>query len=266
MEKFTLRTIYKMFAEYGFWAQKAKDDPSTILAKKNIDIQRFLSAFYSFDVYTYALVDITDLKIVKVGGTISQMTGYEPSYFEGRSFYRFLKLHTLQDIYKSLKGSKKYFEYLYSQSHENRKSIKANRTLDLIKQDGSKIHVLVQGIPVLFNAKMEVIMFLLICTDISELKNDHKFTHFIIDSSNENQVKKILIDNSVDENDNVFSPSPSESKVLLHLSNGLSSKQIADQLYISQHTVRTHRKNMLKKFDCRSSSELVRKAVLEGWI
>jgi DNA-binding CsgD family transcriptional regulator len=266
VERTLLSKVFKLFSDYVLFAQKAKGDASTLQAKSNLDVSTFLNAFHSFDLYTYALVDITELKIVKVGDTIKQMTGYGPDYFEGNSFYKFLKLHSLQDIYKSLIGSSNYFKYLYSKDKEKRPFIKANRTLDLIKRDGSRIHVLVQGIPVLFNSKMEVIMYLLICTDITEFKNDHKFTHFIIDSSDENQIKKIVINHDEFENNNVHIPSPAERKVLTHLSNGLSSQQIADKLFISQHTVRTHRKNMLKKFECNTSSALVRKAILKGWI
>jgi DNA-binding CsgD family transcriptional regulator len=266
MERSTLRTIFKLFIDYGIITQKAKGDPSTVQAKKNLNIESFLQAFHSFEVYSYALVDVTDKKIVKVGGTIKQLTGFEPNYFEGKSLFKFFRLHSLQDIYKSLRGSQQYFNYLYSADKEKRPSIKANRTLDLFKKDGSKIHVLVQGIPVLFNAKMEVIMFLLICTDITEFKPDSKFTHFIIDSSDPEEIKKITIDHADSDHEIPFGPSPAEKKVLAQLSIGLSSKEIADKLFISQHTVRTHRKNMLKKFDCSSSSSLVRKAILNGWI
>jgi len=130
----------RLFSEYSLFAQKAKGDLRTVKAKNNLDIEDFLKAFHSFDLYTYALIDITDLKVVRVGGTIKQLTGFDPDYFEGKGFHRFLKLHTLHDIYKSLKGGIQYFKYLYAQSKENRPFINANRTLDLIKKDGVKVH------------------------------------------------------------------------------------------------------------------------------
>lgn len=266
MSKSVFKSVLKLFSEYSFFAQKGKGDLSTVIAKKNLDIQSFLKSFHSFDVFTYALVDVSDLKIIKVGGTFKQITGFDPSQFEGKGYYKFLKLHSLPDIYKSLIGGNQYFKYLYSLPGEKRSFVKANRTLDLIKANGKKIHVLVQGIPVLFNEKMEVIVYLLVCTDISAIKTDHKFTHFIIDSSDENQVKKIEIRHSETENNSDATPSSAEIKVLVNLSNGLSSKKIADKLFISEHTVRTHRKNMLKKFQCRSSIELIRKAITKGWI
>lgn len=266
MSKSIFKSILKLFSEYSFFAQKGKGDISTVLAKKNLDIQSFLKSFHSFDVFTYCVVDVSDLKIIKVGGTFKQITGYDLSLFEGKGFHTFLKLHTLKDIFKSIKGGNQYFKYLYSLPKKNRPFVKANRTLDLIKANGTRIHVLVQGIPVLFNEKMEVILFLLICTDISAIKTDHKFTHFIIDASDENQIKKIEIHHSESENNNESVPSSAEIKVLVNLSHGLSSKMIADKLFISEHTVKTHRKNMLKKFQCGSSSELIRKAITKGWI
>lgn len=38
-----------------------------------------------------------------------------------------------------------------------------------------------------------------------------------------------------------------ELEILSHISEGLSSKQIANRLFISKNTVDTHRRNILKK-------------------
>ncbi len=48
-----------------------------------------------------------------------------------------------------------------------------------------------------------------------------------------------------------------EQEILYCMAAGLTSKQIADKLYISQHTVSTHRKNMLRKSGAKCSAELV---------
>ncbi|MEP1094510.1 MAG: response regulator transcription factor [Cyclobacteriaceae bacterium] len=47
---------------------------------------------------------------------------------------------------------------------------------------------------------------------------------------------------------------------------GLTSSQIADKLFISLHTVKTHRKNILKKLDLHNSSELIQYALNNGII
>jgi DNA-binding CsgD family transcriptional regulator len=48
-----------------------------------------------------------------------------------------------------------------------------------------------------------------------------------------------------------------EIEILKMISDGYVSKQIADKLSISFHTVNTHRRNMLKKTHSVTSSELV---------
>lgn len=54
---------------------------------------------------------------------------------------------------------------------------------------------------------------------------------------------------------------PREKEVLELVARGYSTKQIADQLSISNRTVETHRVNMLKKFKASNSAELIKKAI-----
>lgn len=48
-----------------------------------------------------------------------------------------------------------------------------------------------------------------------------------------------------------------EKEVIQHLTLGATSKEIADKLFISLHTVHTHRKNILRKTNCTSKEQLV---------
>lgn len=51
-----------------------------------------------------------------------------------------------------------------------------------------------------------------------------------------------------------------ERQVLRLVASGFSSKQIADNLAISENTVETHRRNLLKKFKVNNSTALVKEA------
>ena len=51
-----------------------------------------------------------------------------------------------------------------------------------------------------------------------------------------------------------------EIEIIKCLADGLSSPEMAKKLYISEHTVRTHRKNILKKTGMASTSQLIRYA------
>jgi len=51
--------------------------------------------------------------------------------------------------------------------------------------------------------------------------------------------------------------SPKEKEIIKHVAKGLSSKEIADELFISIHTVETHRRNLLKKLKLNNTASLV---------
>ncbi|MEM9857650.1 MAG: response regulator transcription factor, partial [Bacteroidota bacterium] len=70
-------------------------------------------------------------------------------------------------------------------------------------------------------------------------------------SSNENKIKDYQL-------------SEREVDIIKCLADGLSSSQMADKLFISIHTVRTHRKNILRKLDLHNSPELIQYAINHG--
>ena len=55
-----------------------------------------------------------------------------------------------------------------------------------------------------------------------------------------------------------------EQQIVRLISRGHTSMVISKELFISKHTVETHRKNILRKLNLNSSKELVRFAVLQG--
>lgn len=57
-----------------------------------------------------------------------------------------------------------------------------------------------------------------------------------------------------------------EKEVVRCLANGMNSKTIAESLFISQHTVKTHRRNIMHKLGVKTSAELVRLAMEKGII
>lgn len=51
-----------------------------------------------------------------------------------------------------------------------------------------------------------------------------------------------------------------ELEVLHYLAEGLTTKEIAQKMFISTRTVETHRANMLKKLDVKNTAELIKRA------
>lgn len=57
-----------------------------------------------------------------------------------------------------------------------------------------------------------------------------------------------------------------EIEVIRCIANGLSSIEIADKLFISELTVKQHRKNILIKSDCRNTAQLISHCIRQGLI
>lgn len=266
--KLTLfKKILYSFQEMVSMSQKPAGDANTIEKKKNFSFDDYLRVFHAFEIYMYLLVDLTSNNVIEVGGPVKQFTGYEKEMFLNKGYGFALKVHRLLEMAKAAKGGAKYWKYLYNQPPEKRPFIKSNRIMDVITKDGTAKPVLIQSIPVLFNDKMQVVYMLNIISDVSEFYPKKTFKHFITDSSDPENIIKIKLDDK-DDFTNMHKPllSAAEIRVLELMGKGLSSKQIAAELFLSEFTVSNHRKSMLKKTESASSAELIRKAVSEGWI
>ena len=57
-----------------------------------------------------------------------------------------------------------------------------------------------------------------------------------------------------------------ESEILRHIALGYSNAEIADKLDISVKTVEAHKSNSLKKLAMKSRKDIIRYAILQGWM
>ncbi len=135
----------------------------------------------------------------------------------------------------------------------------------IIRQDGTTGWYLHQ-IKVLDTDKNnKVHMGFKMITDISDFKKDES-VNMVVSKKNELGVyTNIFAQNFICDSPK-YVISNREKEVLLLLGNGKGSKEIADSLSISEHTVSSHRKNLMKKMEAKSSGELLKKAISNGII
>jgi DNA-binding CsgD family transcriptional regulator len=100
--------------------------------------------------------------------------------------------------------------------------------------------------------------------NIDSVKTDNYIT-FKVSKKDEMETFQPIFSQSfvVDEE---FLLSDRELEILQLLSEGKSSAEIAELLFISKHTVNTHRQNMLEKTSTRNTIELLKLAKKEGSI
>lgn len=73
-------------------------------------------------------------------------------------------------------------------------------------------------------------------------------------------ISDLMIKNMALEGSQVKPLSERETEVLKLVSEGKTTKEIADMLFVSVRTVETHRVNMMKKLNVQNTAELIKKA------
>jgi len=126
-----------------------------------------------------------------------------------------------------------------------------NLTYRLRKKDGTYLKVLRQASICEIDNKGRLVSNFSILTDISFINNNDKVEWELF----ANELDVDLFNASVrKEFANFFTPR--ETNIIKLVLAGNTSRQIAEELFISAHTVSSHRKNILKKSRCSNVSEL----------
>lgn len=115
--------------------------------------------------------------------------------------------------------------------------------------------------------EMGVDGYLLKNADFSEIKMAMERvlegkTYFSMDITDK-MVKQMRSHNP---NENLANITPTETKILNLLSQGLTTGEISRKMGITDNTVNAYKKNLFNKFDARNMSHLISKAISRGYI
>ncbi len=156
----------------------------------------------------------------------------------------------------------KVFSYGIENPHTCLNNIIGNMTFQYKKKGGGFFQMLQKTMAVETNAEGLPVLYLRHLYDISHLI--HPSVGLIINTPDENIIWTY---NSLNKSlDKVNLLSSQEKKVLGFLAEGRCSKEIADLLFISSHTIDTHRRNLLRKTHCIDTTALVTYAKMTGLI
>jgi DNA-binding CsgD family transcriptional regulator len=239
--------------------------------ESGIIIDRFRSSHDAPSHYapvTYIL-DYTSKKYFYVDEACYNLLGYKVSNFmEGGLEYYTNKLHPLDfevlnkkifpvnfDFIKQVPVAE-YPDYIFSYNHRSQnvkgEYVKVLQRHSFIPGQNNELPAGVIG--VVFN--------------ISHFKADDSITHTIEKtvSCNGSIVNELILKKTYPVyNSSIHQKlSDRELEILKHMADGFNSKQIAGKLNLSINTISNHRKNMLKKMDCKTSSQLLKKIINDG--
>ncbi len=119
-------------------------------------------------------------------------------------------------------------------------------------KDGSYIKILTHSLLILPDKGGDNYICKNICTNITHIKNDNNINIILYYKQGEiyNTVYRGL-------NHNVQLLSKREKEIYNLLCQGMCSNSIADILFISKHTVDTHRRKIIKKLDLTNTTSLI---------
>jgi DNA-binding CsgD family transcriptional regulator len=242
------------------WAKIADHNLVDQKSTEPILYNKLLSVFNVGDYYYY-LLDLPRGIFESVSPEMHKLLGYSITDFTIP--FMINKIHP-EDISWFLDFESTAVNFLQSLPVNKILKYKIRYDYRLQKADGNYIRILQQVVTLLHSDVGEIIKVLGVHTDITHIKLEGKPVLSFIGLDGEPSYIDVKVKN-------VFSPSEEfltsrEKEILSFLITGKSSSQISKVLFLSKSTVDTHRRNMLRKTNCKNTGELIATAIKSGFI
>ena len=226
-----------------------------------LELYKKLLNFFQVGDYYYFIFNIKNIGFDLVSLQIENVLGYSKSEF---TVPLFMDILHPDDRPYFLSFETKTAEFLQLLPIEKIMKYKVRYDFRLKKKNGDYIRVLHQVIIFEHDDEGGIIRSLGVHTDITHLKRDGKPVLSLIGIDGEPSYLDIDIKNKEIKSKEILTPK--EKDVLRLLIEGKLSKEVSGLLNISKQTVDRHRKNMLQKNNLNNTSELIGKAIRNGWL
>lgn len=145
-------------------------------------------------------------------------------------------------------------------SRDDMKKCRLSLNYRAIKANGTYAHLLQQSVILETDQDNHPLLILGVCNDISDHKTDNTVHYSMSIYHTDGNFKTIYSDALVTP----YRLSKRELQVAGYIALGYGSKKIAELLFISEHTVRAHRRNIYEKTNCHNTAELTKLTLANG--
>lgn len=224
-------------------------------------VDQVASLFSPGDFYYYVLNFVT-FKMDFVSEGVKTVLGITPNEFTLEKVFSLFHPDDLNDLHKKEKASIDFkIDVLSTEEITKYKTVYLIR---MILDNGEEKTILHQSRAINISEDGKVQQVMGVHTDISHLNLpiDHKVSfigHRLPNYYFNNTTGSFDL---LDDIKSIFTKR--EKEVLTEITKGKTTNTIANALHISPHTVSTHKKNILKKTNCKSLTELITKCIKEG--
>ena len=220
----------------------------------------FVNGLWTVGKWFAFVSNIQNLNLELVTGTSKDVIGFTPEeILEKNAAFVTGFIHP-EDFHFTNMAIGHTMGYVNSLPPEERQHIYLVFYLRAVHKNGSLVTIQNQNIPLVFDEHNFPYVFVNIITDISHLQPAN-IPHAVLIN------KKSNLHFHLDSNTLELKPtaqlfSQRELDIVRYLIRGFSSRAIAEKLFISYETVRTHRRNILQKINAKSTAELVRYVIM----
>ena len=228
-----------------------------------------LSRAFFYSAPSFFILDYTRREYIKLSNYGALSMGYRSRDFIDGGLDFILDIYQKDDFacmnhnifthvveFLKSKPQEDHDKYLFTHNYRWKKK---DGTFATILQKRSFITSPVTGLPLISFGS---------CLDVSSFNHDHKMVHVIDKMTGRDN--NIILENITTD---FFFPDAEETlltkrekEILYWMADGLSSKQMADKLFIAENTIANHRKNILQKTNSKNVAELIRYAINNGII
>ncbi len=165
-----------------------------------------------------------------------------------------------ESLYSVVKMNEQGIKFLTA---ENKERDKTTVNLEGLykKNTGQYFHFLQQSLCMQFDSEGNPFLFLSYIHDVTYIKKN-RTANLVLTTPNRIKWWNFNFENNAIE---IVQPlSKQEQKILSLLAEGKSSKEIASELFVSRHTIDTHRRHLLEKTNCIDTTGMITYCKLVG--
>jgi len=249
----------------NYWKQFSAENSKPV---KEIDFNLVdrVARFFSPSIYYYYIFNFTTLRMEFVSDSYQSMTGLDRANFSLNRWLESIHPDEIDFVHQCEQVAGKFlFEFI---PLDQIPRYKVSYTYKMRGPDDTYFQSLHQAIALSMTDNDTIGHVLGIETKIDQIsKYPSKRISFLDLEGQENYLNIDVAHPTFDKiNELPYGFTPQEMKIIELISLGHSSTEIAKMLFVSDHTIRTHRANILSKSPARNMTSLVADLFRQGYL
>ena len=230
------------------------------------EIENILSSIFCPGPFYYYVIDFPSFKFSFVHSNIQKILGIKP---EDASIEVLSNHVHSKDAGYVLKCEKMAMDFLFNSINPNSiNKYKVSYSFRMRDKQGQFSLFLHQAIALSLDDQNRISKVLAVHSNIGHITSENNYKISFIGLDGEQDYLGMDVEEGIVIQEPAYKAiyTKRELEIVSHLADGWNTNEIAEKLFISPETVRTHRNNIRKKLGCKNSAQLVAESIRAGLI